>query len=257
MSSYSIKPLKRDKKPLSGMRVLLTRAGEDNNSLAGQLRQLGAVALVFPCLQIENLAPPIIPPKQHIIFTSSNAVTTAANYWPENLRQAKYYAIGPATAAAMQTANFPTATVADPATSEGLLAHPSLQTVGGQDWLIIGGENPRTYLQDTLQERGADVTFIATYKRLCPTYESKSILRLNQEGLTHTVIQSMSALNHLAKILKPFPEHTLWQTNLIVPVDRYHEAATGMGFCGKVTVASCATDKAIIDALLQGADSQP
>ena len=171
MRPYSIKPRQKIEGPLSGQRILLTRAGDDNDALAKKLRKEGAVVLIFPCLQIEILSTPSPWEKQlleikkadGIIFTSRYAVRSIQHNWPNALRQARYYAIGPATAAEMQAAKLPSAITTEPHTSEGLLNHPSVQTVANETWLIIGGENPRTYLQINLEKRGAQVNTIACY----------------------------------------------------------------------------------------------
>lgn len=259
MSSYSIKPLEREQRPLSGQRILLTRAGEDNNKLAHALRKLGAVTLISPCLQIETTDNPeqwqkrlnAIEKADGIVFTSRYAVRAIQNHWPQALLSTKYYAIGPATATEMEAAGLPAPVVALPHSSEGLLTHPNLQSIADQSWLIIGGEEPRMYLQENLQERGAKPEFIACYKRSCPYYSSNSIQRLNDEGLTTVVVQSMGCLKNLALLLSKFPNHALWKAMLIVPTERSQTVATELGFCDKVIVVGATTDEAIITALLE------
>jgi uroporphyrinogen-III synthase len=263
MNSYEIKALKRKQHPLGECRVLLTRAGNDNDTLATKLRKLGAVVVVLPCLQIEMLPLDQWQPKLQtithvdgVIFTSRYAVRSVADHWPQQLTAINYYAIGPSTAAELQAAGLPAPLVADPASTEGLLSFPQLQQLQNQHWLIIGGKDPRPLLQESLRKRGAQIEFVAGYQRHCPTYSAASIERLGQEGITTVVIQSMSCLKNLAKLLKDMPEHPLWHSGLIVPTERYCESTKARGFCGKVTVAGSADDTAIVQAL-QGTSHEP
>jgi uroporphyrinogen-III synthase len=260
MSSYEIKNLKRKQHPLGDQRVLLTRAGSDNDSLAHTLRKLGAVVIVQPCLQVELFNPeqladqlPIDPP-DGIIFTSRYAVRAVAEHWPNHLRHSTYYAIGPSTGAEMDDTGLPSSQIAQPASTDGLLTQ--LTNIKQQNWLILGGKDPRPLLQDSLLERGAVVDFVACYERFCPYYSSESLQRLVEEGITTTVIQSMSCLKNLAHLLKDSPDHPLWQTDVVVPTERYCPSTKALGFCGKVIVAGSADDAAIVQAL-QGISHEP
>lgn len=257
---YEIKALKRKSHPLAAYRVLLTRPGSDNDSLAQQLRKSGAVTLTLPCLQILPTEQPQQWQQQlqqltrcdGIIFTSKHAVEAVKPHWPMRL-SAPLYAVGPATAEQIRQAKLADPVVADPPSSEGLLALPALQRVEQQHWAIIGGEKPRTHLLESLQQRGATTTFIACYRRACPLYSADSLLRLDKEALNTVVIQSMGALHNLAHLLQDLPQHSLWSANLIVPNERYPATATKLGFCGKVMIAESASDQSTIDVLLHDA----
>ena len=257
---YEIKKLKRKSHPLSKHRLLLTRPGSDNDSLAQEARKMGAVTLSLPCLQILPSTNPEYWQQQlssltdchGVIFTSKHAVEAVKSLWPSTL-QAPVYAVGPSTAQHIQAAGLPQATVAEPASSEGLLQLPALQAVDRQHWVVIGGENPRNHLLENLEQRGAKTTFIACYRRACPSYSRDSLQRLEKEKLNTVVIQSMGALHNLAKLLKDLSEHELWSARLVVPNERYPAAATKLGFCGKVLVVGSTTDQAIIDTLMHDA----
>jgi uroporphyrinogen-III synthase len=250
-----IHPLKRDKGSLSHERVLLTRSGTDNDTLATTLRQLGAVALVFPCLQIKLLPAEtwLLSSDQSptgIIFTSRYAVLAVAKHWPAHWAGIPCYAIGPGTASLLRTkglCQYPR--VAMPATTEGLLTHEELQLLSKESLFIIGGKDPRPLLQETLSARGAFVSMVTCYERHCPFYSVSTIERLESEGITSVVIQSMSCLQNLAQLLRPLPNHSLWQTHLLVPTHRYLEATKAEGFCGRVTVTGSTDDAAILEAL--------
>lgn len=257
MPPYSIKPVKKAQKPLSDLHILLTRAGNDNDALAKKLRALGAVVLIFPCLQIEIFPPArllenplhLIEQSDAIVFTSRYAVRSIQKNWPKNLPTARYYAIGPATAAEMEAIKLPTAITAEPYSSEGLLNHPSLEKITAETWVILGGENPREHLQINLERRGAQVNHIACYRRKCPNYSNQSIARLEKEAIHQIVVQSMDCLKNLAQLLKPMPMHSLWATDLLLPTERYVALATALGFYGRLRVAGSAADEAILATL--------
>ena len=246
-------PIKRPSRPLSNQRILLTRPGTDNVELANELRKLGAVALIFPCLQIEPLNPPenVAGDYDAVVYTSRYAVQMDSTDKPQDEGEGgvRHYAIGPTTASAMQEAGLPPATIPEEHSTEGLLSLSGLQSVNGQNWLVVGGESPRMLLQDTLRERGAHVDFLACYRRTCPNYSKKSLERLEKEQITSVVIQSMTALKNLANLLKDLPQHQLWHTELFVPIERYVPIATKLGFCGKVKAVGSAMDDAVIAAL--------
>jgi uroporphyrinogen-III synthase len=258
MNTYAVQSLEKKERPLSGRRILLTRAGSDNDVLARELRKLGAVVLLLPCLQILPTIQPQLWQQQlqavkhsdGIIFTSKYAVLAVQDNWPKHLLTSSYFAVGPTTAAQMVEAGLPKPVVAQPASSEGLLALPELQSIVDEQWLLIGGEDPRQYLQATLQSRQAHVNHTACYRRQCPSYSTGSLLRLEQEGINTLVIQSMDCLKNLALLLKNLPNHPLWACELLVPTERYRVAATERAFCGKLRVVGATTDDAIVATLL-------
>ena len=111
---------------------------------------------------------------QKVIFISQNAVRFGCEwldqYWPQLPIGIEYFAIGKATAQALQQSYEGLFTEAASAAmnSEDLLTHPKLQTLNGQKILIFRGVGGRDYLCEQLTSRGALVDYCELYQRLCP-----------------------------------------------------------------------------------------
>lgn len=258
MSSHNNQPLINNQHPLSGMRILLTRAGTDNDHLATNIRNQGGFVLTLPCLRIDPVNNPTLWQSQlqqlssadGIIFTSRYAVEYSTPHWPKLATSPALYAVGPTTATAVINANLPTPIVPKQYDSNGLLALTELQQVTDQQWFIIGGENPRMQLQDTLSSRGAKVNHIACYQRNCPKYSPDAIKQLAREHPTLIIVQSLSCLRNLANILKLYKEHDLWSATLLLPQESLAATAAELGFVGTRAIANNATDAAMLNCLL-------
>ncbi len=148
--------------------------------MAGELAAVGMRPLVAPLLTAQPTQD-VFPAKgyDHVIFVSEHAVIHA-NAVFEPLKgglvgiapEARWYAIGPATDAALAaafaqtTAQAPETVVPEPARSEGLLDSKYLQHVAGDEVLIVAGVAGRSLLADTLQARGATVRSWLVYRRV-------------------------------------------------------------------------------------------
>lgn len=82
--------------------------------------------------------------------------------------------------------------------SDALLALPALQTVGGQQWLIVRGAGGRAQLGETLIARGAHVTLADIYRRVPQAPDWAMFAQLLQQGmLTGLLIASSEAAEAL------------------------------------------------------------
>lgn len=105
-----------------GVKVLLAREAAAAEASAALLRAQGVAALAAPVAQVEFLAPAIdLAGVQALAFTSQNGVRAFAAASPE--RHVPAYAVGPATAAALEAEGFASviAGPADGAALAGLL----------------------------------------------------------------------------------------------------------------------------------------
>lgn len=154
--------------------------------MAGELAAVGLVPIVAPLLAAESTQASFPANRyDHVIFVSEHAVMHANLAFlaadatlVEIAPKAQWYAIGPATDAALATAFAgrstnhaeaianPMVIVPEPARSEGLLDDERLQSIAGETVLIVAGEAGRALLADTLQARGAAVTTWTVYRRL-------------------------------------------------------------------------------------------
>ena len=163
--------------PLAGLGVLVTRPARQAGGFAQKIAALGGAPILFPAIAILPPADPAPLARAHAalasyacaIFVSANAVAHGApdpRKWPAGIDT---FATGPGTAEALAAAGIAGARV--PATtfdSEGLLALPELTAVRGRRVLIFRGDGGRETLGDTLRARGADVDYVACYRRAKP-----------------------------------------------------------------------------------------
>ena len=158
------------------MRVWVTRSEPGATRLATHLGELGYECLRAPLIAIE--ATDETPPSggfEHVIFLSEHAVSHALGRGLAAGERAQWYAIGPATAAALHQAQSASADAdvdivgrlmtPSETTSEGLLALPSLAAINGQRLLLVAGEDGRDTLLRELQQRGARVDRWCVYRR--------------------------------------------------------------------------------------------
>ncbi len=235
--------------PLEGVGVVITRPRAAAEAQAALLARAGAHPFVFPALDIEPLeASPALdeamarlPACALAIFVSANAVEHGLEAarrrgpWPAATRVA---AIGEATAAALRNSGF--AAVISPREghdSEALLAQDELKAVGGRNILIFRGRGGREFLRETLESRGAHVTYAECYRRVRPAGDPAALLHAWDRGEIHAVsVLSAETLENFVAMIGPEGETHLESTALVVPHAAIATHALARRFA-RVTVA--------------------
>jgi uroporphyrinogen-III synthase len=122
------------------------------------------------------------------IFVSANAVEYGVpdrRRWPASLR---VFAPGPGTAEALAGVGIVDARIpASTFDTEGLLALPELQDVGGRRVLIFRGQGGRELLGDTLMQRGARVDYVSCYRRAAPEADARGLVEALADGRAHAL----------------------------------------------------------------------
>jgi uroporphyrinogen III methyltransferase/synthase len=168
-----------DRRPLSGRRVVVTRARAQASGLAAELRALGAEVMEFPTIRIEpspdagalRRAAAGVGAFDWVVFTSVNGVE---HFWgaldaegldARALAGVRVCALGPATAAELLRRGVRADLVPDEyvaeATVEALAAAAELR---GARVLLPRAEVARAVLPDSLRDRGAEVVEVAAYR---------------------------------------------------------------------------------------------
>ncbi|TXI10435.1 MAG: uroporphyrinogen-III synthase, partial [Rhizobium sp.] len=182
------------------------------------------------------------------IFTSVNAVQHARQLgvenWPRNLA-----AVGPATAAALESSGLAVATPRGAYSSEGLLELPQFSELSGCRILIVTGEDGLAVLGPALRARGASVEMAEVYRRVALPYEGERIGQ-TLRTIDVIVITSGQALDHLFKLTPDSMQKVLLQKQLVVPGPRMVEKASQHGFRALITPEKM-TDAGIVQALEQ------
>lgn len=207
-------------KPLTGVRVLVTRPEAQSASLCAALEALGAVAVRLPVLQIEAIADnqdlqqvaANLAQIQKLIFISTNAVEYALPTLfainPLILKKLSCFAVGKSTAQTLQAYGLNVKAAPPPFNSESLLTLPELQVLSNERVVIVRGEGGRELLAESLKERGAQVEYCNVYRRVLPQLDKipeqvDIILITSSEGLKNLTILlgSCTWLRHTPLVL--------------------------------------------------------
>jgi len=226
--------------PLQGRVVLVTRPAHQSRRQATLIREAGGEPLLFPTLRIEALAGSTaasvalanLPECHYAIFISANAVehglASLASEWPPQVR---VVAIGDGTAAALRAHGLVEVIVPSVATdSDGVLALPELDRLGGMRVLIFRGQGGRELLADTLRKRGAEVAYVECYRRVRPDQDPSALLQRWERGGIHAVTaMSGETLENLWTMIGARGQPLLLTTPLFVPHLAIAERAGRLG----------------------------
>jgi uroporphyrinogen-III synthase len=239
---------------LAGLHVVVTRPAGQAAHLAEALVNLGAKPVLFPVLAIFDVDDPQLLQDAAIrldsfdwaAFVSPNAVDKALSAilarrsWPAHLRAAT---VGKSSEMAL--AGFGITDVVAPRErfdSEALLALPELQDMAGKRVIIFRGDGGRELLGDTLQQRGAEVEYIACYRRGKPTLDPAPLLKLWAEArLDAVTVTSSEGLRNLVDMVGKLGQTWLRKTPLFVPHQRIAGLARALG-CHEVILTGPGDD---------------
>ena len=247
-------------KLLKGAHILVTRPAHQAENLSLLIEGRGGVAVRFPALAIVALDDSgtiqntlaHLDRYQWLIFISANAVTMHS-YYSDDVRinefeSVRVAAIGKATAQALALAGLAVDLVPESGyNSEALLAMPEMQSMNGQNCLIIRGEGGREELATTLRSRGANVEYLDVYKRIIPDIDSSQVsLLIAQDKLDAITITSGETLQNLVIMLEEKYHQRLFKVALVVVSNRIRQIAADLGF-KRIAVTQSPSDIAILE----------
>ncbi len=232
---------------LTPLRVLVTRPEAQQAELCRAIEAAGGTALRLPLIRIDPLQDPErerflsscmqdLDRYQLLLFVSSNAAREGAqrilDYWPQFPIATDVFAIGPTTAATLNSLldcavqQAPTGM-----TSEDLLDLPRLQQVSGQRIGIFRGVGGREILGQTLEQRGATVDRLEVYRRTPVDYPATRMeTLLAQGGINVATVHSGESLDQLIAV-SGNNKKRLTLLPLLVPSQRLAVQAAAAGFC--------------------------
>jgi uroporphyrinogen III methyltransferase/synthase len=153
-------------RPLSGVRVAVTRARAQASALAARLRALGADVVETPAIRIEPLEAelPELAAYDLVCVTSPNGAEQllARVRDARALAGPRIAAVGPGTARALREGGIEADVVPERAIAESLV--DALADVPVRRALIAGAEETRDVLPAALRARGAEVDEVALYR---------------------------------------------------------------------------------------------
>jgi len=246
------------------LRVLNTRPTHQSKHLTEKLIAWGAQAISFPTIEIKtsNVCQNKLGINTTIgdydiaLFVSQNAVQHAfkvvdAEHLPTAL---KIGVIGKGSLDylaryGIQASGMPNKTY----NSEGLLSSELLSDVSEKNIIIFRGQAGRNLLGDTLQERGAKVTYCEVYQRHIPDINPVDYAQAFKHKPDIALFTSSEGLLHTFKMLKPDDAQALLQTPWLLISERMKKTAYDLDHNSDIIIAQQASDDGIMSALKQWA----
>jgi len=177
------------------VRVLLTRAAEQNDDVAMRLRSAGAEVVELPTIAIEptGAALPELAAYAWVVFTSANGVRALKQQggWP------RIAVVGASTAAAAEAAGL---TVAfRPSEPRGAVLGQELPVKPGVRVLLLRSDIARPELPAALHARGVTVDEVIVYRTVPRTEPAPEIAEQLRDGRIDAILlASPSAARGLA-----------------------------------------------------------
>lgn len=167
-----------ERRPLSGRRVLVTRAREQASGLSERLAELGAEPVEFPAIRIRPLEDPASLDRalgqlrafDWVVFTSANGVRAAFERLDllgldaRAFSAARVAAIGPATAEALRERGLRADFVPSAFTSQAMLAELAPRIGSERRVLLLQADVAPRALADGLAASGAVVENVVAYR---------------------------------------------------------------------------------------------
>jgi uroporphyrinogen-III synthase len=196
--------------PLTGQRVLVTRASHQAGQLSEGLRALGAEAVEVPVIEIlppaslESLDAVLRQFAQYnwLVLTSANAARAIAERAAQlgiELDQPatmKVAAVGQATAAAAVAAGFQVTFIPESYVAESLLEGMKGQ-VSGKKILLVRASMARDVIPEALRSEGAELDVADAYRNVLPEATPDLLRRVLEGKIDAATFTSSSSVTHL------------------------------------------------------------
>jgi uroporphyrinogen-III synthase len=201
--------------PLTGKRVLVTRAVQQAGKLSDGLKALGAEPVEVPVLEIrppnslEALDGAIkkLDTYHWLILTSANAVQAvsarcaAQGLDVSEIKLLKVAAVGSATAEAARKVGFRVTVVPDSYNSEGLVAALGAE-IAGRRVLLARAAVARDVIPEGLTKAGANLTVVDAYQTVLPEGSRERLAEALQTGIDAATFTSSSSVRNLAEVAR-------------------------------------------------------
>ncbi len=201
-------------KPLSGMRILVTRPNEQAQNLSEKLRGLGATTIELPTIEIVPVtntaaldrAVRSLGEYDWVIFTSVYGVRFFAKHMAdlkiatEILKEVKVASIGPATGAALERIGKKPDYMPNEYLSGKIVE--GLGDVRDRRILLPRADIASKRLPALLHERGALVDEVVAYRTILPTdLTPERVKSIIADGVDIVTFTSPSTVRNLAQVL--------------------------------------------------------
>lgn len=229
------------------MRVIVTRPEAQALPFVARLREQGVDAQALPLLAIE--APADTAAVQQAwrglrqvalaMFVSANAVQRfwvlrpAGLGWPKALRAGS---TGPGTTAALVEAGVALDAIDQPPAGGPFDTEALWQQLRKRDWsglrvLVVRGEDGRDWLSQQLAAAGAELCFVAAYRRVAPVWTTAQQRQVEQAlALPQTTVWHFSSSEAIGHLVRACPAADWRRSRAWATHERIADAARAAGF---------------------------
>ena len=239
------------------MNVLITRPLKQAGLLTQLITQAGHTPLLFPTLEVKPLDCELDDYEYDVvIFISKNAVEYGLELFESiDHDQIKVFAVGAATAKALEAHNIPvSAYPEEQASSEALLKLYSVRNLRDRNILIFRGKGGRETLKQGLEPNNNQIEYAEVYERVMAEPIDTHLKSINQflqntQGvITITSVENLESMLDLVKIFDESLIDELLNYPLILLSERIAKRAQELGF-KQLHIASQTSDKGLLQAL--------
>lgn len=238
--------------------VLITRPAGKADQLLASLDELAIPYLYQPLITTQLVplkakAGTMLEQADQVIFVSVSAVSCLQQQYDCRKITAPLVAVGTTTATVLEKCSGREVLVPQDQRSEGLLALPQLQDVAGKHIVIVRGNAGRELIKKGLQQRGAHIHYVQSYRRVPLPLDGQSLSdQWHQQHIQCIVVTSNEILQLIFELL-PKEQHSWLQQQLWIMVSpRMKEAAIELGIDGsRIYLSASANDQALLEAICQ------
>lgn len=219
---------------LANRRILVVRPLREQDAFLQLLEESGAAVTYTPIMHIEPIAE--TQPIESLIlefaqfdmavFISANAAEIALQwldeYWPMLPVGLELFAVGQQTAQILTQYGCQVTCPQTQQNTEGLLQLSQLNSLAGKSLVIFRGGGGRQTLGDTLQQRGAKVTYCELYNRVIKP--DNLLLAQRQADDADCLIA------HSGELLRAMAEPADASLPVVVPSERVADMARQLGY---------------------------
>jgi uroporphyrinogen III methyltransferase/synthase len=213
--SQAIRQDTSTQRPLSGKRIVITRARAQAENLARHIEELGGEVIEFPTIEIcppESFAAfdnavARIEEYDWLIFTSVNSIEPFLSRLQKKgkslaaLARVKVGAIGPETAKRLEDFGIHAGLVPERYQAEGILDAVKPEDIRGKRVLIPRAAEAREILPSTLREWGAQVDVVIAYRTVLPAVDPAPLgKRLRERGVDVITFTSSSTVKNFTRL---------------------------------------------------------
>jgi len=172
--------------PLSGRRVVITRAEHQAAEMGEAFRRAGAEVVFLPLIEVVEAADPKpladaasrIDRFDHLVLTSANTVRAFLPWVATSAKMPPITVVGPATAEAVSEHGFTVAETAVRTDAEGLVELLGPRLGPGRRVLVPQADDARPALVEGLRKTGAEVVVVVAYSKRLPAASAERAAEL-------------------------------------------------------------------------------